>query len=288
MVGEVKKGTKLSVTGTTQNGRAQVIFAGAVRWVTARYLSNTAANLPSAPGLPNVVGTRYATADLNIWTAATGSTRVTEVPRGEALSITGKEQSGRAQIVYNNSVRWVTAKYLSTKPIAPGSIPSSWASTERRLTAKTIRVHRSARAQFPEIKVVGGYRQASSGEHPLGRALDLMIPNYKSASGRALGTRLAEWARANARDMNINYVVWRQRIWNIQRDREGWRFMADRGGDSANHIQPRPHFRLRLSALLGVRDLPPKLVRDCRFPPSAVSDHFGCGILAAGPHRLAA
>ena len=92
------------------------------------------------------------------------------------------------------------------------------------------------RAQFPQIKVVGGYRQASSGEHPLGRALDFMIPNYQSSEGRALGTALADWARANAREYDINYVVWRQRIWNVQRDREGWRFMADRGNDSANHI----------------------------------------------------
>ena len=34
----------------------------------------------------------------------------------------------------------------------------------------------------------------------------------------------------------MHYVIWNQRIWNIQRDREGWRYMADRGGDSANHM----------------------------------------------------
>ena len=32
-----------------------------------------------------------------------------------------------------------------------------------------------------------------------------------------------------------SYVIWNQRIWNIQRNGEGWRYMADRGGDSANH-----------------------------------------------------
>ena len=30
-------------------------------------------------------------------------------------------------------------------------------------------------------------------------------------------------------------MIWDQRIWNIERDREGWRFMANRGSDSANH-----------------------------------------------------
>ena len=62
-----------------------------------------------------------------------------------------------------------------------------------------------------------------------------MIPNYKSR-------RAARWAPARRlgpgqrTSLDINYVVWRQQIWNIQRAGEGWRFMADRGDDSANHI----------------------------------------------------
>ncbi len=41
--------------------------------------------------------------------------------------------------------------------------------------------------------------------------------------------------KANARQLKIKYVIWDQRIWNIERDREGWRFMASRGSDTANH-----------------------------------------------------
>ena len=47
--------------------------------------------------------------------------------------------------------------------------------------------------------------------------------------GRRLG-------KGNARELGINYVIWHQHIWNIERDAEGWRYMADRGSDSANHI----------------------------------------------------
>ena len=65
-VAEVKKGTALSVTGATQNGRAQIIYHGAVRWVTAKYLTNPSSNQPSAPKLPKITGTRYATATLII------------------------------------------------------------------------------------------------------------------------------------------------------------------------------------------------------------------------------
>ena len=233
------KGTRLSVTGATQNGRAQIIYRQAIRWVTARYLSNTSVNQPTAPSLPTTVGTRYATTNLNIWVAATGSGQITEVSRGEAVSITGVQRRGRAQVIYNNAVRWVTAKYLSTtRPSSstPTSPPSSWGSTERRLTAKTIRVHRACGPSSPRSGRCTAGGKLSSGEHPLGRALDVMIPNYQSSSGRELGTDIAEWVGTNAGSLDLEYVIWRQQIWNPRRAGEGWRFMADRGSDSANHI----------------------------------------------------
>ena len=246
IVGQIKKDQTVSVTGTAQNGRAQIIYRGAVRWVAARYLSNTDTNLPSVPGLPTTTGTRWTTADLNLWSSSTGTARQNEVARGTAVRITGKQENGRAQIVYSNAVRWVTAKYLSTtEPAAEepppstdvgGAIPASWKVTERRLTAKTIRVHRAVRKAFPQIKTIGGWYQTNAGEHPVGRAIDIMIPNYKSASGRELGYQIANWSRKNAKSLNILYVVWRQTIWNTQRDSEGWRFMADRGDDSSNHL----------------------------------------------------
>ena len=39
---EVPRGTALQITGVTENGRAQIVYAGAVRWVTAMYLSTSA------------------------------------------------------------------------------------------------------------------------------------------------------------------------------------------------------------------------------------------------------
>ena len=63
-----------------------------------------------------------------------------------------------------------------------------------------------------------------------------MIPTTTSRRPeRRWVTKVAAWAKANARDLGINYVIWNQHIWNITRDSEGWRYMADRGGDSANH-----------------------------------------------------
>jgi uncharacterized protein YgiM (DUF1202 family) len=233
-VAEAKKGTALSVTGAIQNGRAQIIYKGAIRWVTAKYLSNLKSNLPAPPKLPKITGTRYATATLNIRsTNADKYKLITEVPRGTKLSITGVVKNGRMQIIFEKAVRWVTAKYLSKS--APSSIPPSWRAVERGLKPNAIKVHRAARAKFPQITTYYTLRAGVFTDHSTGRALDLMIPNYHSASGKALGYKVAAWAKANARDLGINYVIWNQHIWNIQRDSEGWRYMADRGGDSANH-----------------------------------------------------
>lgn len=108
-------------------------------------------------------------------------------------------------------------------------------SVERGLAPNAVAVHRAAKARFPEITTYYGLRAGANSDHSSGHALDLMIPHYKSASGRALGFEVARWARAHHRALGIHYVIWDQHIWNIQRDAEGWRKMADRGGDSANH-----------------------------------------------------
>ncbi|MDR1077880.1 MAG: hypothetical protein LBL55_04355 [Propionibacteriaceae bacterium] len=89
---------------------------------------------------------------------------------------------------------------------------------------------------FPGIASIGGYRAGSSGDHGAGLALDVMIPDWGSAGGQALGQAVADWARANARALGIHYVIFRQRIWNLEVDRAGWRPMADRGSATANHM----------------------------------------------------
>ncbi len=234
LIAEVEKGTTLSITGAVANGRAQVIHEEAARWVTAKYLALPAATQPTVPVVPVVAGTLYATADLIVRTTSGDDyTAITTVPRGTALEVTGVVEGGRMQIVWNNALRWVTAQYLA--PTKPTPSAGAGAPVERGLTPNAIAVHRASRAEFPQITTYYGVRPDSIPDHPSGRALDLMIPNYSSAAGVALGGEVAAWARTNAKELGIQYVIWNQHIWNIQRDQEGWRYMADRGGDSANH-----------------------------------------------------
>lgn len=46
---------------------------------------------------------------------------------------------------------------------------------------------------------------------------------------------LSRWAAANASSLKVSYVIFEQRVWNIKRANEGWRWMADRGNRTANH-----------------------------------------------------
>lgn len=233
VAGTIKKGTRVSVTGATQNGRAQIIYRNAVRWVTAQYLSNPTANQPTVPGLPKVVGTRYATRDLLIRSSSASSyTVITEVPKGTALDITGVKENGRAQIVWTGALRWVNATYLATTP--PASTGTTYA-VERGLNPNAIRLHRAVRAAFPEIKTYYGRRAGSGSDHNTGDALDIMIPNYKTAAGKALGQRIALWVKNNQPSLRVTYIIWDQRIWNVARAGDGWRYMANRGSDAANH-----------------------------------------------------
>jgi uncharacterized protein YgiM (DUF1202 family) len=238
IITEVKKGSTLSITGATQNGRAQIIFDNAIRWVTAKYLSNPTSTGPTTPNLPKIIGYRYATAILDIRSTSNDDyTKIDEIARGARVGITGVVTNGRAQIIYESAVRWVTARYLSTtRPSVTAPPPSaSWSAVERGLQPNAIRLHRAVRQTFPQITTIGGVRPDPYPDHPSGHALDLMMPGYPSASAHALGDQVAAWARTNARQLGIKYVIWDQHIWNIQRDAEGWRYMADRGSASANH-----------------------------------------------------
>ena len=51
----------------------------------------------------------------------------------------------------------------------------------------------------------------------------------------ALGTAIAEFLRANAAELNLYNVIWRQRIFTQERGGEGWRSMPSRGSATANH-----------------------------------------------------
>jgi hypothetical protein len=101
------------------------------------------------------------------------------------------------------------------------------------LTAAARRVFVSVMNNFPAITSVIGVRPDSIPDHPSGRAIDFMIPGWSSGSGQSLGEAIVSHVQANAGRWNVDYIIYRQRIWFPG---SGWRSMSDRGSPTANHM----------------------------------------------------
>ena len=208
-------------------------------------------SLPKAK-LPSlkVVDTEYTRVALNVREQPDAdSDLITVLKSGSKVSVT-KTVSGAWQLVaYRGDGGWVKKRYLveskpkpkpkpklaaaaAGKPASAGSSTRACpggSSVESGLTPDAIRVHRAICARFPGVTSFGGVRADSLPDHPSGRALDAMV------SSSALGQQIANWARANARQLGVREVIFAQRIWTVQRGSEGWRSMSDRGSPSANH-----------------------------------------------------
>lgn len=93
-----------------------------------------------------------------------------------------------------------------------------------------------------DVGGVGCYRAVGGwvvGEHPKGRACDFMLSNngrMPSEEQVQRGWDISEWARENADDLGVMYVIYRQQIWDVRRGDTDWRNMADRGSITENHF----------------------------------------------------
>lgn len=104
--------------------------------------------------------------------------------------------------------------------------------SERGLQVQTIRLKRAISARFPEIRDIGGVRPDSMKWHPAGLAIDVIIPDYDTAAGKALGDRIARFAVNNAKRFGVEHVIW-QRTYHPASGKP--KLMADLGNDDANH-----------------------------------------------------
>jgi hypothetical protein len=186
--------------------------------------------------VPRATGKLWTTTDLDLRIEPREKSRVAgTMESGKRIDVTGREQGAYAEVITGRVTRWVTAEHLSrTKEVQPGSMglvdrpcPGT-EGTESGLTGSAVRVYRAVCNNFPQITSYGGYD--GHGEHASGRAIDIMT------SDTGVGTRIAEFLRANAGALNLYDVIWQQRIWTPQRGGEGWRSMEDRGSSTANHF----------------------------------------------------
>lgn len=104
---------------------------------------------------------------------------------------------------------------------------------ERGLQVQTILAERAISRRFPEIKEMSGVRPDSMKWHPNGLAIDVMIPNWDTPEGRALGDRIVDFVFQNADRFGLEYVIWQQ----TYRPASGKpHAMENRGSPDANHL----------------------------------------------------
>ena len=49
------------------------------------------------------------------------------------------------------------------------------------------------------------------------------------------GYAVRDFVRAHYAELGVNYIIYSQQIWSVDRSGEGWRGMSDRGSTTANH-----------------------------------------------------
>lgn len=91
--------------------------------------------------------------------------------------------------------------------------------------------------QWSAIKTIGGRRSEDGfGEHSSGNAIDVMIPGYNTADGKALGDQVASWVTKNKDALGADGMIWRQTSFGYGGDWTNGKAMPDRGSDTQNHM----------------------------------------------------
>ena len=179
----------------------------------------------------------WTTAALNLWTVPDADARkVGLLDPLEKVLVTGRKDGDQVEVVVDGRSRWVTAGYLADEKPRPeksasASGPSLGGQCGNGSTidaghAALYDIHDVVCANWPQITAYGTWR--GDGEHGEGRAIDIMT------SG-ATGWEVAEFLRANYSSLGIEYIIYSQKIWSVERSGEGWRAMSDRGSTTANH-----------------------------------------------------
>ena len=172
----------------------------------------------------------WTTEKLNLWVdPGKGAEKVGEVKAGIKVLVTGRTEGDRSEIVWHGKARWVSTEYLSDSEPIPGigGACTNGTTVAGGVSQNIVKVHAAVCAAFPEITVYGTLR-GGGGDHPLGRAVDIMISGDR-------GWQVAEFVRAHYAELGVSYVIYSQHIWSVERSGEGWRGMPNRGSATANH-----------------------------------------------------
>ncbi|MBS9535981.1 hypothetical protein KIH27_20570, partial [Mycobacterium sp. M1] len=126
-----------------------------------------------------------------------------------------------------------SGQLVDSKSVRAGDESQPGRADEHGLQKFTKKINRAISAAFPEITDIGGVRKDALKWHPQGLALDVMIPNWNTPSGKALGDRVVSFLIANRERLGVSHMIWRQHM--IQPD-GGSSLMENRGDYVQNHF----------------------------------------------------
>ena len=116
-----------------------------------------------------------------------------------------------------------------------GTCPPSGSAAEVGLQPAALRGLRCVKAAFPWITSMGGVGNRSNvSDHPAGRAVDFMIPNWNTTDGRTRGWQVAHWLQAHAAELNVKYVIFDDHVWRAYRPSQGWTPYTHPNGATTN------------------------------------------------------
>lgn len=199
------------------------------RQVDANPLSRNA--LATRKAVKNAEAELWTTSELNLWNGAGDAAKqVGAIGEIKKVLVTGRRDNGRAELVRDGQTFWVNAEYLAKQKPDPGpnlgGTCTNGSSVASGVDSDIVKIHQIVCANWPSIGTYGTFR--NDGTHGQGRAVDIMI------SG-SVGWEVAEFLRANYSALGIEYIIYSQKIWSVERGGEGWRSMSDRGSTTANH-----------------------------------------------------
>lgn len=117
----------------------------------------------------------------------------------------------------------------------PGQCPATNSPAESGLQPGALRGLRCGAKAFPKIKAFGGRSgRPNKSDHPMGRAVDFMVPGWKDTAGNQYGWQLAKWAQTNHAQLNVKYVIFDDKIWRPGSREKGWKAYTHPNGATSD------------------------------------------------------
>lgn len=163
--------------------------------------------------------------------------KVASVKVAAKVTVTPTTVGKYRMVRYSGKPAWVLNASLSKSKPSPAETAKGNAPAATRkvpggsvlgLQPSAMVVYRAVMSRWA-VKTVGGWRAYSRSVHQYGLAIDFMTYNNTEQ-----GYAVANFLVANAKELGIDNVIYRQRIWSTYRN--AWRGMEDRGNPTDNHM----------------------------------------------------